>query len=90
MEKHIEAATVRALEKMGYICPKMYGTKGIPDRLCIGPGGRVFFVEFKDGYNVASPIQLAYHKKLRDRGIVVLVAYTKNEVLEYARSLNDA
>lgn len=90
MEKHIEAATVRALEKLGYMCPKMYGTKGIPDRLCIGPRGQMFFVEFKDIGNTVSQVQYAYHKQLEKRGVVILVAYTKNEVLEYARSIENA
>jgi hypothetical protein len=48
-EKTIETKLRRGIEKLGGACIKIPATffAGIPDRLCLLPGGRAFFVETK-------------------------------------------
>jgi hypothetical protein len=86
MEKDIERATVRALKKFGFHCPKLNSEKGIPDRLVLGPKGIIFFVEFKFGRNKLKPHQKAYKRKLKKLGFTVLVAYDKETVINWAKA----
>lgn len=52
--------------------PTLYVT-GLPDRLCLFPGGRVVFAETKaKGFN-ARPIQQVLHARLRALGFTVMV-----------------
>lgn len=49
MEREIEAKLVAMVEAAGgkclkWVCP---GWAGVPDRICLLPGGKVFFVETK-------------------------------------------
>lgn len=82
-EAKIETAACKLLRKLGYITPKLTGETGIPDRMCIGPNGKIFFVEFKYGRNVPSKPQEKYHAKLRNLGFAVIVAYSVNDVIAY-------
>ena len=49
LEKDIEKALVRMIRKHGGLCLKWVcpGWSGVPDRLCLLPGGHVLFVELK-------------------------------------------
>lgn len=85
-ESAIESATCRAAKKLGYLSPKQRGEIGIPDRLFIGPGGHMFFVEFKFGSNDRSPHQIKYAQMLAKRGVVCFVARTVAEVTDYIKS----
>lgn len=64
------------------------GRRGFPDRLCILPGGVVFFVELKrpKGGRVA-PLQTTWHKMLSALGVKVFVCKTKDEVDEAIREI---
>lgn len=86
MEKDIERATVRALKRLGFICPKLNSEVGIPDRLLLGPKGIVAFCEFKYGKNKLSENQKNYKKKLKKRKFTVLVAYDKETVINWAKA----
>ncbi len=55
---------------------------GIPDRLCLFPGGRLFFIETKSEKDKPRKLQLLVHKQLRDLGFKVLVIDTKEKVKE--------
>lgn len=49
LEKEVEAALRRMIEKHGgkclkWVCP---GWAGVPDRICLLPGGLIYFVETK-------------------------------------------
>lgn len=49
------------------------GTSGVPDRILVMPGGRVYLVELKRPGGRARPNQLALHRKLAKRGVKVWV-----------------
>jgi len=44
------------------------GETGVPDRVCILPGGKVFFVETKSEGKKSTPKQRQQQKRMRDLG----------------------
>lgn len=48
-ETSVEANVVRQVKALGGVCWKWVspGIRGVPDRICIFPGGRIVFVELK-------------------------------------------
>ena len=59
MEKDIEAYVRREVEAMGgqclkWVCP---GHTGVPDRIVLLPGGRIWFIEFKQAGGRVSALQ---------------------------------
>ncbi len=46
---------------------------GLPDRLCLLPGGKIFFAELKSTGEKPSKIQLLVHRKLSNLGFNVFV-----------------
>lgn len=72
-EKQIERKLVEETNKIGGKALKlsaMYYT-GLPDRICLFPGGRIMFVEVKSPGKRPRKIQLKAHKMLRDLGFRV-------------------
>lgn len=59
---------------------------GVPDRLCILPGGRIFFVEMKDNKGVLSERQKYVINLLQSLGCEVYVVYGE-QVYEFCRNL---
>ena len=49
-EREIEAFLRQKIKSAGGLCLKFVspGWAGAPDRLCLLPGGKIFFVELKD------------------------------------------
>ena len=46
---------------------------GLPDRVCLMPGGRVFFAEIKTTNKNPTKIQLLVHRKIEALGFKVLI-----------------
>lgn len=59
LEKDIEGWLNRRIEKMGGLSFKFVspGNQGVPDRIYIMPGGKVWFVELKQQSGKAAKIQ---------------------------------
>jgi hypothetical protein len=77
-ESGIEAKLKREIEKRSGMCMKWVspGTSGVPDRIVILPGNRVYFVELKSPkYKRAtsSELQKSMHGKLKNLGCRVWV-----------------
>jgi hypothetical protein len=87
-EKTIEKKLRLGIEKLGGLCLKFPATffAGIPDRLCIMPGGLVFFVETKGEGLIASPRQLVVARKLESLGIKVYMANSEAMINDLLRS----
>lgn len=89
MKKQSEKATERYLttetKRIGGLSLKLLPQffNGIPDRLCLFPGGRLFFIETKSEKDKPRKLQLIVHKQLRDLGFEVLVIDTKEQVKEF-------
>ena len=75
-EKHLERLLKSTVEIMMHgLCLKLLSqhTTGLPDRLCLLPGGKAFFVEVKTTGKKPRKIQEFIHKKLRSLGFRVYV-----------------
>ena len=73
--KEIEAQLVRAVKRMGGVCPKWVspGLDGLPDRIILLPGGRIAFAELKAPGKKSRPLQEARIRQLRGLGFQVYV-----------------
>ena len=74
-EQEIEQKLVRAVRQMGGLAPKFTspGMTGVPDRLILLPGGRVFFVEVKAPGKRLRPLQARRKAQLEQLGFRVYV-----------------
>lgn len=75
-EKKIEKKLRLGIESLGGLCLKLPSTffAGLPDRLCLLPGGLAFFVETKGEGLQLRPRQLYVARKLEGLGFRVYVA----------------
>lgn len=86
-EKLLETKLKKSTEKMGGWCIKMLSTHltGLPDRVCLFPGGIIFFAEIKTTKKKAKKIQILVHHKIRKLGFDVHLIDTSaqiNQILE--------
>ena len=74
-EKKLERKLSKEIIRIGGICLKIPAIHymGIPDRLCLLPGGRLFFAEIKTTGKKPEKIQLSVHKRLKNLGFRVEV-----------------
>lgn len=74
-EKSIEKQLKRRIEAEGGLCLKFWclSMAGMPDRICLLPGGRIIFVELKGPGAKPSPVQRVIHARLRSLGFIVEV-----------------
>ena len=74
-ERDIERRFRDLIRKAGGIALKLVcpGFDGMPDRIVLMPGGRIFFAEIKRPGAVPRPLQEARHRMLRDLGFQVFV-----------------
>ena len=81
-EKVIEKELSRRVEKLGGWSLKMLSVhvSGLPDRLCLFPGGAVFFAELKSTGETPTKIQLFQHRKLRSLGFRVEVLDSSKDI----------
>ena len=81
-ENSIEKRLVTEVERVGGWCLKLPAihNAGLPDRLCLFPGGEVVFVELKAPGKKPRKIQLFIHNKLRGLGFRVEVVDTPEQI----------
>lgn len=90
-ENAIEKYLIKSVKAVGgkcykFVCP---GHIGAPDRICIFPGGRIFFVETKAPGGKPRPAQLAFHRELAALGVTVRVIDTREKVMEFVRGVTE-
>lgn len=89
MEKDIERYLRKQVEAAGglawkLVCP---GCTGVPDRLILLPGGRVYFAEVKDTGQKPRRRQSRVHDMLRALGFTVFVPDSRAAVDEMMREV---
>lgn len=70
LEKTIEAKLRDGVKELGGLCYKFTspGSTGVPDRVVLMPGGRVYFVELKTDKGRLTKLQIFRQTELRVRG----------------------
>jgi hypothetical protein len=82
-EKLLERKLKKTVEReLGGQVLKLLSTYkvGLPDRLCILPGGRVFFAEVKTTKQKPTKIQLLVHRQLQALGFNVEIIDTSEQI----------
>ena len=64
------------------------GNNGVPDRIVIGPGGRIVFVEFKTPVGTLTALQKRQIEKLESKGAEVHVIRSTEEFAALITSLS--
>ena len=87
-EKVLEKYLVSEVKSLGGWAVKLLSglVTGLPDRLCLIPGGVVAFVEVKTTGKKATPRQLIVHKKLMQLGFRVEVLDSKEGINNFINS----
>lgn len=89
-EKSIEKQLNNAVKLRGGWSIKLltlYYT-GLPDRLCLLPGGRVFFAEVKKKRKKPSSFQSYVHGRLKSLGFSVFVIDSKDQIRRILNTYN--
>lgn len=81
-ERDIERRLVRAIQKLGGLCPKWVspGWDGVPDRIVLLPGGHIAFVELKAPGEKPRPLQLRRKAQLERLGFKVYVIDNTDQI----------
>lgn len=82
MEKTIEAYLRKRVKESGGLALKLVcpGWSGVPDRLILMPGARVYFAETKDTGRKPNPRQRYVHGRLTAMGFTVFVPDSEETV----------
>lgn len=81
-EKSLERKLSKGVEKLGglyFKLPAVY-VAGLPDRLCLLPGGVVFFAEIKTTGKKVSKIQKLMHNKIKRIGFKVYIIESSQNI----------
>lgn len=91
-EKDIERRLVEQTRAKKGMCIKLLSmhVKGLPDRLCLFPDGKMVFVELKTTGQKPKPMQLYIHECIRKLGFRVEVVDTLKGVDELINEMTNA
>lgn len=92
MEKSVEKYLRQQVKKAGgralkFVSP---GFTGVPDRIVLMPGARVYFAETKDLGKTPKPRQKRVHKLLRGLGFLVFVPDSYTAVDDMMKRIQEA
>lgn len=87
-EKKTEAYLRQEIERRGGFTFKLITTlvKGLPDRICLLPGGRIFFAEIKSPGKNPTRLQARIGKRLTDLGFTFTVPRSRADVDAFLKS----
>lgn len=88
LEKQIEAGLRKQVQAMGGLFYKFVspGNNGVPDRIAVLPGGRIWFIELKSDTGKPARLQEWVIKQLRMRGVNAIVISGKKEALAWCEA----
>lgn len=86
-ERDIERKLTHEIEKLGGLSFKWVspGQTGVPDRIVILPGGRIWFAELKTDTGRTTAVQEYQQKRLRDAGCNVVTIHGEQELNEWIK-----
>ena len=87
-EKLLERKLSAEVRKLGGWSIKLVAThiSGLPDRVCLLPGGRLFFAEVKTTGEKPRKIQLHVHRRIRELGFEVYIISKTEHIEEIIKS----
>lgn len=90
-ESYLEGKLVQGIKALGGIAYKFVspGNNGVPDRVVILPGGKVFFIELKTDEGRLSTMQKHQIKRIKDLGAEVIVTYGYSGILALLDACKD-
>jgi hypothetical protein len=74
-------------DRGGWAIKLLPSVSGLPDRIVLLPGGRIYFVELKSPTGTVAPHQTVVHRRLRTLGFVVEVLANPEAVRSWVASL---
>lgn len=85
LEKEIEAMLRRYVHAMGGLFYKFVspGNNGVPDRIAVLPGGRIWFIELKSDTGTPAALQEWQVEQLRKRGANAVFIQGKQEAVDW-------
>lgn len=84
-EKKVESELTNQVKKIGGWAIKFLpSVSGLPDRIVLLPGGRIFFVELKAPSGTVAAHQEVVHSRLRKLGFTVIVLASVESVQIWA------
>ena len=88
-ESLIESKFVKGVESLGYMCLKFnsFSMNGVPDRIVLGPRGKVMFVELKSTGKKLRPLQLKRKRQFEALGFQFAVISSLDEVGDFLHFL---
>lgn len=93
LEKDIERRLRREVEALGGLCLKWVcpGWSGVPDRIALLPGGRVYFIELKrpKGGKI-SKMQWYWQQRLAGLGLQHRFIWDEKTLENFIKSIGDA
>jgi len=92
LEKTLEAYLRNEVKKTGAVALKFVspGRAGVPDRIVLAPGGRIYFVEMKRPGGKLRPLQQKVIADIRKLGFKVFVIDSREGVKEFIEILKGA
>lgn len=89
-EKNLESRLRDKVKKAGGIALKFWcvSFSGIPDRIVLMPGGRIWFVELKSTSKTPKPIQLRAQKMLSKLGFETFTIDTNERLTTFLKHIN--
>lgn len=83
-EKLIERKLVELCKLNNGLCIKLLSNFfiGLPDRMCLFPGGKIIFVELKTTGQKPRKSQILVHNQLQKLGFKVFVVDTTKQIIE--------
>ncbi len=90
-EAKIEEWLVKQIKELGGIADKFVSpaNPGVPDRLIVMPGGKVYFVELKTEIGRLSNIQKWQRDRYRERGAEVRIVKGMDQAKEFIKELKN-
>ena len=80
-ERNLEAAFAHGVRLAGGMTAKITSpTRGVPDRVVLAPGGRMYLVELKTDTGRLSPVQRLWRDRARAVGVEVVVLSGASEI----------
>lgn len=87
-ESRVEDDLVQGVRGLGGLCYKFAPvTAGLPDRLVVLPGGRIYLVELKRPRGSTRAVQKVVHRKFLERGVEVLMLSSRQEVAQWLQEV---